>query len=85
MGGRKGRRRCNNQLMTDARAGCCHFGSTKSGPLTFSQIMRPKRMTAEQTWNLSKILHRRIFRLKILHRQFHLREAVKNVLADFAR
>ena len=25
-----------------------------------------------QTWNLSKILHRRIFRLKILHRQFHL-------------
>ena len=25
-----------------------------------------------QTWNLSKILHRRIFRKKILHRQFHL-------------
>ena len=25
-----------------------------------------------QTWNLSKILHRRIFRQKILHRQFHL-------------
>ena len=25
-----------------------------------------------QTWNLSKILHRQIFRLKILHRQFHL-------------
>ena len=25
-----------------------------------------------QTWNLSKILHRRIFWLKILHRQFHL-------------
>ena len=25
-----------------------------------------------QTWNLSKILHRRIFRLKILYRQFHL-------------
>ena len=25
-----------------------------------------------QTWNLSKILHCRIFRLKILHRQFHL-------------
>ena len=25
-----------------------------------------------QTWNLSKILHRRIFKLKILHRQFHL-------------
>ena len=24
-----------------------------------------------QTWNLSKILHRRIFRLKILHRQIH--------------
>ena len=27
---------------------------------------------SQQTWNLSKILHRRIFRLKILHRQFHL-------------
>ena len=26
----------------------------------------------EQTRNLSKKLHRRIFRLKILHRQFHL-------------
>ena len=25
-----------------------------------------------QTWNLSKILHRQIFRLKFLHRQFHL-------------
>ena len=25
-----------------------------------------------QTWNLSKKLHRRILRLKILHRQFHL-------------
>ena len=25
-----------------------------------------------QTWNLSKILHHRIFRLKNLHRQFHL-------------
>ena len=25
-----------------------------------------------QTWNLSKNLHRRIFRLKILHRQFYL-------------
>ena len=25
-----------------------------------------------QTWNLSKNLHRRIFRLKILHHQFHL-------------
>ena len=30
-----------------------------------------------QTWNLSKIIHRRIFRLKILHRQFHL---ILNVL-----
>ena len=28
--------------------------------------------TRWQTWNLSKILHRWIFRLKILHRQFHL-------------
>ena len=26
----------------------------------------------KQTWYLSKNLHRRIFRLKILHRQFHL-------------
>ena len=25
-----------------------------------------------QTWNLSKNVHRRIFRLKILRRQFHL-------------
>ena len=29
-----------------------------------------------QTWHLSKILHRRIFRLKILHRQFQLISAV---------
>ena len=27
---------------------------------------------SNQTWNLSKNLHRRILRLKILHRQFHL-------------
>ena len=27
---------------------------------------------ASKTWNLSKNLQRRIFRLKILHRQFHL-------------
>ena len=26
----------------------------------------------DQTWNLSKNLHRRISRIKILHRQFHL-------------
>ena len=26
----------------------------------------------KQTWNLSKIWHRQIFRLQILHRQFHL-------------
>ena len=31
-----------------------------------------KKLAINQTWNLSKILHRRIFRLKILHRQFHL-------------
>ena len=30
----------------------------------------------KQTWNLSKILHRQIFRLKILHRQFHLLSTV---------
>ena len=40
--------------------------------------------TTCQTWNLSKNLHRRIFRLQILHRQFHLiltvlvRENTKN-------
>ena len=39
----------------------------------------------DQTWNLSKNLHRRIFRLKILHRQFHqistvlVRKNTKNV------
>ena len=27
---------------------------------------------ADQTWNLSQILHRRIFRPTILHHQFHL-------------
>ena len=31
-----------------------------------------KKEQVMQTWNLSKILHRRIFRLKILNRQFHL-------------
>ena len=31
-----------------------------------------KQVMASQTWNLSKILHRRIFGLKILHPQFHL-------------
>ena len=30
------------------------------------------RQDKRQNWNLSKILHRWIFRLKILHRQFHL-------------
>ena len=30
------------------------------------------QLAYSQTWNLSKILHRRIFRLTILHRQFHL-------------
>ena len=30
------------------------------------------RVVRFQTWNLSKNLHRRIFRLKILHCQFHL-------------
>ena len=35
-----------------------------------------KRRRPFQTWNLSKNLHRRIFRLEILHRQFHLISAV---------
>merc|ERR1712004_129501 len=30
------------------------------------------QISNDQTWNLSKNLHRRIFRLKILHRQFYL-------------
>ena len=30
------------------------------------------QLAPTQTWNLSKNLHRRILRLKILHRQFHL-------------
>ena len=30
------------------------------------------RFQSTQTWNLSKTLHHPIFRLKILHRQFHL-------------
>ena len=34
-------------------------------------IMHFKGPDWTQTWNLSKILHRRIFRPKILHRQFH--------------
>ena len=44
------------------------FDRTFSSPKYFAQ----KCITWNQTWNLSKILHRRIFRLKILHRQFHL-------------
>ena len=32
----------------------------------------PSQSNGHQTWNLSKNLHRRIFRLKISHRQFHL-------------
>ena len=47
------------------------WGSWVSDPkltkLNFSKLQRER-----QTWNLSKILHRRIFRLKILYRQFHL-------------
>ena len=36
-------------------------------------LITPERKVPQrQTWNLSKILHRRIFRIKILHRQFHL-------------
>ena len=36
------------------------------------EVSQTKSVDIMQTWNLSKILHRRIFRLKILHRQFHL-------------
>ena len=36
------------------------------------------RTTGLQTWDLSKILHRRIFRLKLLHHSFHL---ISTVLA----
>ena len=38
----------------------------------FTEVVLQTAMEYFQTWNLSKILHRRIFRLKILHRQFHL-------------
>ena len=39
----------------------------------YNDIVAPldKLIIITQTWNLSIILHRRIFRLKILHRQFH--------------
>ena len=36
------------------------------------QASVPQAKPDTHTWNLSKILHRRIFRPKILHRQFHL-------------
>ena len=41
----------------------------KGAGIQCCQLVRQNR--GRQTWNLSKILHRRIFRLKILHRQFH--------------
>ena len=45
----------------------------KASGWIFILATRPKtHLYLSQTWNLSKILHRRIFRLKILHRQFHL-------------
>ena len=57
--------------------------STKPSPIHLHQsstkVPKPKHHhhlnqnpPPHQTWNLSKILHRRIFRLEILHRQFHL-------------
>ena len=44
--------------------GCCCYQNKK-----FFLVKMPP---PAHTWNLSKNLHRRIFRLKILHRQFHL-------------
>ena len=44
--------------------------------MVLSGLVFAKKITRMQTWNLSKILHRRIFRLKILHRQFHIHSTV---------
>ena len=38
--------------------------------VTMTWILGEGEGVGDQTWNLSKILHRRIFRPKILHRQF---------------
>ena len=43
-------------------------GATDCG----SEVSRSDQQPNIQTWNLSKNLHRWIFRLKILHRQFYL-------------
>ena len=55
------------------------IGDKKKSSLTSSSVSKSQlsltsstSSAAQQTWNLSKILHRRTFRLKILHRQFHL-------------
>ena len=49
---------------------CVPYRDLASDSLCLTQFV-PHRDCA-QTWNLSKKLHRRIFRLKILHRQCHL-------------
>ena len=44
----------------------------KENKIHFKELSVIEQWGRVQTWNLSKILHRRIFRLKILHCQFHL-------------
>ena len=50
-----------------------HWGSQNfAEQAKIIQESHPSSPPPCQTWNLSKILYRRIFRPKILHRQFHL-------------
>ena len=42
------------------------------GLLCTDTLHRTAEGSGGQTWNLSKILHRQIFRKNFLHRQFHL-------------
>ena len=59
---------CTRQML---RRRCGRWAS--SGQETETKTLTETNQVGKrQTWNLSKILHRRIFRLKILQRQFHL-------------
>ena len=53
------------------RSSCMHVCQALEPAVLVCQAL-PMHLYRVQTWNLSKILHRRIFRLKIWHRQFHL-------------
>ena len=48
------------------------FEYRQKGPLNIARKVVSRHYCGFCSQNLSKILHRRIFRLKILHRQFHL-------------